>query len=122
MDQEQHVAAANRLVRSSRMLLAAGDDMGGAEMVWGAAMQAVHALHHRNRNGHPHNIRALERIITSPLLPPSAVARLPMGLEAAIVLHNHFYTGQLPVRYVISHREAALDFVYDVLQLAQAPA
>ena len=43
-----------------------------------------------------------------------------MGLEAAVALHNHFYTGQMPVHYLITHREAALDFVYDVLQLAQA--
>ena len=120
MVQEQHVAAANRLVTSSRILLAAGDDMGSAELLWGAAVQAVHALHHRIRNGHPRSLRALERIITDPQLPPAAVARLPMGLEAAVVLHNHFYTGQLPVHYLITHRAAALDFVYDVLDLAQA--
>ena len=84
MVQEQHVAAANRLVTSSRILLAAGDDMGSAEMLWGAAMQAIHALYHRNRDGHPHSIRALERIITDPQLqlPPPALARLPMGAVA----------------------------------------
>ena len=122
MVHEQHIAAANRLVASSRILLAAGDDMGSAEMLWGAAVQAIHALYHRNRNGHPRSIRALERIITSRQLPLDAIARLPMGLEAAVVLHNHFYTGQLPLDYLITHRAAALDFVYDVLDLAQAPA
>ena len=119
---EQHVAAANRLMTSSRILQAAGDTMGSAEMVWGAVMQATHAVYHRNRNGHPHNIRALERIIADLQLPPARRRRLCQGLAAGVILHNHFYTGRLSTLDLVAPMELGIDFVNETLQLAQGPA
>ena len=121
MDLEQHAAAAGRLMISCRILHAAGDTMGSAEMVWGAAIQAVHALHYRDRNRHPHNVRALERIIAAVQLPRSGAERLSLELAATLILHNHFYTGLLSREVLIAQIELGIDFVNEVLRLSLAP-
>ena len=119
---EEHAAAAERFLASSRLLQDAGDDRGSAEMVWGAAMQAVHALHHRNREGHSHSIKVLERIIDAAGLSLLTTMRLRTGLTTTVRLHNYFYTGQLGDRDLASEMATGLDFVNETLQLAQAPA
>ena len=127
MTLEEHVATAERFLASSRLLQDAGDDMGSAELVWGAAMQAVHALHHRDRDRHPHNIRALESIVTVQF-PASIATRLAGGLDATVRLHNYFYTGRLSSRTPQNLIAQSLAvrmaqggyFVSEVLQLAQA--
>ena len=121
MDLEQHAAAAVRLMLSCRMLYAAGDRMGSAEMVWGAAMQAIHALHHHSRDRHPHSLRALGDIIAAKQLSQSTAERLNHGLAAAVILHNHFYTGRLSAEMLIANIELGIDFTNEVLRLALVP-
>ena len=122
MTQEEHSAASNRLMVSSRLLRADGDTMGSAEMVWGAAMQAMHALIHRNRDWHTHSIKNLEIVIG--LAAPSLLIqqRLSLGLVAATNLHNHFYTNGLSGGEITAAMASGQDFVNEVLQLAQSPS
>ena len=125
MNLAEHIVAAERFLASSGLLQDAGDSMGSAEIVWGAAIQAVQALHHQNRDGHPHSRRNLERIIFRNF-PASIAARLAIGLDATVRLHNYFYTGTLSHRNpgtqnLAIRRAQGVAFVNEVLQLAQAP-
>ena len=126
MTLEEHVAAAEQFLASSRLLQDAGDSMGSAEMVWGAAIQAVQALRHQVREEHPHRRRDLERIIFRNF-PAPIVTRLAGGIDASVRLHNYFYTGTLSYRNaddtnLATRMAQSRAFVNETLQLAQGPA
>ena len=96
MNYSQHIAAAETFLRAEELLSAAGMDMAAAEMLWGAAVQAIDAASHQAGGRHSANNRARERLVGRLDATYSAEAELNAALKPAIYnLHNHFYTGRL---------------------------
>lgn len=96
MNYSQHIAAAETFLRAEELLSAAGMDMAAAEMLWGAAVQAIDAASHLAGGRHPANNRAREQVVGQLESMHGIAGELADDFKVRIiVLHNHFYTGQL---------------------------
>ena len=118
MNYSQHIAAAETFLRAEGLLSAAGMDMAAAEMLWGAAVQALDAASHLAGGRHPANNRDRERIIGRLDAIHSTEAELIAGLKPAIYnLHNHFYTGRLGAYELSLYRAIGRAFVVRIIDL-----
>ena len=120
MNYSQHIAAAETFLRAEELLSAAGMDMAAAEMLWGAAVQAIDAASHRAGGRHPANNRAREQVVGQLESMHGIAGELTANFNARIiVLHNHFYTGLLSRRELALHLEEGRVFVSRVIDLVR---
>ena len=123
MNYEDHVAAARTFLSAAEILSESGMGMAAAEMVWGAAVQAIDAANHsmgitrhvsRNRD---------RRLVVERVRRAHGVGEeLAIGFRAALHgLHNHFYTGRLSAEALEENMRLGVFFARRVLALADSP-
>ena len=123
MNYEGHVAAARTFLSAAEILSELGMGMAAAEMVWGAANQAIHAANHsvgitrhasRNRD---------RRLVVERIGRAHGVDEyLAIGFTAAADgLHNHFYTGRLSAEALEENMRLGVFFARRMLELADSP-
>ena len=114
---DEHVAAARTFLAAQELLIQSEMDMAAAEVVWGAAIQAVDAANHTLGQRHARNNRERGEIVEF-LESSFNLTGLSDGLKLTInQLHNHFYTGRLSSREVSLYLEAGVAFVNQLLNL-----
>ena len=124
MNYEDHVAAARMFLSAAEILSESGMGMAAAEMVWGAAVQAIDAANHRmaattrHAGGNRDRRQIVERIGRA----HGVDEELAAGFSAAANgLHNHFYTGRLSAEDLEDSMEAGVFFARLMLELADSP-
>ena len=103
---------AEGLLRESAMGIAA------AEMVWGAAIQAMDATSHRMGARHTGSNRDRELVIEY-MSNKYGPVDLIQGFEAVAHLHNHFYTGRLSNQDLFGYLAIGLPFINRMMELAE---
>ena len=123
MNYEGHVAAARMFLSAAEILSGLDMGMAAAEMVWGAAVQAIDAANHRMAiTRHAGSSRDRRRIIQRVGRAHGVERELARGFSAAVDgLHNHFYTGRLSAEELEYSMEAGVSFVTLMLDLAGSP-
>ena len=123
MNYEGHVAAARMFLSAAEILSESGMGMAAAEMVWGAANQAIHAANHsmgitRHASRNRDRRLVVERIGRA----HGVDEELAIGFDAAAnELHNHFYTGRLPADELEENMRLGVSFARLMLALADSP-
>ena len=123
MNYEDHVAAARMFLSAAEILSESGMGMAAAEMVWGAANQAIHAANHsmgitRHASRNRDRRLVVERIGRA----HGVDEELAAGFSAAAnELHNHFYTGRLSAEELEENMKAGISFALLMLELADSP-
>ena len=124
MNYEDHVAAARTFLSAAEILSESGMGMAAAEMVWGAAVQAIDAANHsmaattRHAGANRDRLRVVQRIGRA----HGVGEELARGFEAAANgLHNHFYTGRLPAEELEENMRLGVFFARRMLELADSP-
>ena len=123
MNYEDHVAAARTFLNAAEILSESGMGMAAAEMVWGAANQAIHAANHsmgitRHASRNRDRRLVVERIGRA----HGVEEELADGFRAAANrLHNHFYTGRLSAEELEENMKAGVSFARLMLELADSP-
>ena len=123
MNYEDHVSAARMFLSAAEILSESGMGMAAAEMVWGAAVQAIDAANHsmaattRHASANRDRRRVLQRIGRS----RGIVEELYDGFRIAVSdLHNHFYTGRLPADELEESMRIGVSFARLMLELADS--
>ena len=124
MNYEDHVAAARTFLSAAGILSELGMGMAAAEMVWGAAVQAIDAANHRmaattrHAGANRDRLRIVQRVGRT-----HGVERyLARGFRAAANgLHNHFYTGRLSAEALEENMRLGISFARRMLELADSP-
>ena len=95
--------------------------MAAAEMVWGAANQAIHAAN--RRMGTMRHANRDRRLVVERIGRAHGVEEeLADGFSAAANrLHNHFYTGRLSADELEENMKAGISFARLMLELADSP-
>lgn len=115
---DEHVLAARKFLAAQQMLIESEMDMAAAEVVWGAAIQAIDAAKHRSGEGHAGNNRDRSELVES-FESTMGLSGLSDGLKLSINrLHNHFYTGRLSQLELTLYVEAGVAFVVQMLEIA----
>ncbi len=106
-------------MRAEDALSELGMDMATVEVVWGAAIQVIHAANHRLTARHPQSSRDM-MLVTERL-------ENKYGLDGELAdgfivvknrLHNHFHTRRLNEREMLESMETGKDFVNRMMGLA----
>ena len=117
MQTRQHIEASKRFLDDALALDSMGSHMGAAEMIWGAAVQALEAIGHikaRNDRGKLSG-NGRRRLAES-----VAVEGKHRYYRTQNELHGHFYDGHLTSeRYADSMRQGR-EFVAELLAIAQS--
>ena len=124
MNYEDHVAAARMFLSAAEILSESGMGMAAAEMVWGAAVQAIDAANHSMAatTRHAGSNRDRLRIVQGIGRAHGVDEELARGFEAAANgLHNHFYTGRLPADELEENMRLGVSFARLMLELADSP-
>ena len=122
MNYEDHVAAARTFLSAAEILSESGMGMAAAEMVWGAANQAIHAANHsmgitRHASRNRDRRLVVERIGRA----HGVEEELADGFSAAANrLHNHFYTDRLSADELEENMKAGVSFARLMLELADS--
>ena len=117
MTYEAHINATRSFLIAEDLLRKAGMGMAAAEMVWGAAVHVIDATSHRMGRRHPGNNRGRELIVEY-LSNKHSLVILARGFAAIHHLHNHFYTGRLSHQELSLHLPTGIDFVNQMMELA----
>ena len=120
MNYEGHVAAARTFLSAAEILAERDMGMAAAEMVWGAAVQAIDAASHRMAiPRHAGSNRDRRRVIQRVGRAHGVERELARGFSAAVDgLHNHFYTGRLSSEELEYSMKAGVSFATRMLELA----
>ena len=119
MNYSEHIAAAETFLRAEELLSAAAMDMAAAEMLWGAAVQAIDAVSHLAGGRHPANNRAREQVVGQLESIHGIAGELSDDFKVRIiVLHNHFYTGRLGPYHLSLYLAIGRAFVSRMIDLA----
>ena len=123
MNYEDHVAAARTFLSAAEILAERDMGMAAAEMVWGAAVQAIDAASHRMAiPRHAGSNRDRRRVIQRVGRAHGVERELARGFSAAVDgLHNHFYTGRLSSEELEYSMKAGVSFATRMLALAGSP-
>ena len=123
MNYEDHVAAARMFLSAAEILSELGMGMAAAEMVWGAANQAIDAVNHRmGVPRHASNNRDRRRVLQRIGRAHGVESELVRGFRAAANgLHNHFYTGNLSADELEENMRLGIAFATRMLELAESP-
>ena len=123
MNYEDHVAAARMFLSAAEILSELGMGMAAAEMVWGAANQAIDAVNHRmmvtrHASSNRDRLRVLQRIGRA----HGVEGELANGFSVVLnKLHNHFYTGNLTAEQLEHEMRNGVLFATRMLELAESP-
>ena len=123
MNYENHVAAARMFLSAAEILSELGMGMAAAEMVWGAANQAIDAVNHRmGVPRHASNNRDRRRVLQRIGRAHGVESELVGGFRTVTSrLHNHFYSGNLSGDELEESMEAGVLFATRMLELAESP-
>ena len=123
MNYEDHVAAARTFLSAAEILSESGMGMAAAEMVWGAAVQAIDAANHSmGMTRHASRNRDRRMVVERIGRAHGVDEELADGFSAAANrLHNHFYTGRLSAEDLEDSIEAGVSFARLMLELAGSP-
>ena len=123
MNYEDHVAAARTFLSAAEILSESGMGMAAAEMVWGAAVQAIDAANHRimATSRHAGVNRDRRRVVERIGRAHEVYEELVRGFGvAANWLHNHFYTGRLSPEVLEENMRLGVSFARLMLELADS--
>ena len=121
MNYEDHVAAARTFLSAAEILSNLG--MAAAEMVWGAANQAIDAVNHRmlitrHAGSNRDRLRVLQRIGRA----HGVERELANGFSVVLnKLHSHFYAGSLTAEQLEHEMRNGVLFANRMLELAESP-
>ena len=119
MNYEEHLAAAQDFLDAESILTRRGMDRAAAEMVWGAAVEAIDAANHRRAPrhlSHSGRLATVNRLQEKYGLAP----QLSDGFNTARgSLHNHFYTGRLTELETIAEIAVGRRFVSAMIDIAR---
>ncbi len=119
MTYEEHIASARLFLHAEELLIRSGMDMAAAEVVWGAAIQAIDATNHRMGARHTSNNRDQAQIVEY-LENKYGPESLNAGFASVKdMLHNHFYTGRLSSEELPLHLETGIAFVNRMIELSE---
>ena len=123
MNYEEHVASARMFLNAAEILSNLGMGMAAAEMVWGAANQAIDAVNHRMLiTRHASNNRDRRRVLQRIGRAHGVEGELARGFRAAANgLHSHFYTGNLSDDELEENMRLGISFANRMLELAESP-
>ena len=123
MNYEDHISAARTFLSAAEILSELGMGMAAAEMVWGAANQAIDAVNHRMMiTRHASSNRDRRRVLQRIGRAHGVESELVRGFRAAANgLHSHFYTGNLSDDELEESMEAGIAFATRMLELAESP-
>ena len=122
MNYEDHDAAARTFLSAAETLFKSGMGMAAAEMVWGAAVQAIDAANHSTGITRHASRNRDRRLVVERIGRAHGVGEdLADGFSAAANrLHNHFYTGRLSADELEDSMEAGVSFARLMLELADS--
>ena len=107
--QNQHVSISLRFLEKSNREFAAGDELNGAELLWGAAAHAIIAValergrHYDSHGAFRNTIKALALLDRRP--------QWISELDTAEKFHIHFYHGGLTAQQIAVDRPKVASFV-----------
>ena len=119
MNYDEHVAQTNRFIDESRTLWQQDSGMLAAEAIWGAAIQAMAAVSHAQRQDghrHPQRVRYIHNLSRQHNLSPSLEGGFGIVKDQ---LHNHFYTGLLNPQQLAEDMDSGISFVRQLLNIAR---
>ena len=123
MNYEDHIAATRMFLSAAEILSDLGMGMAAAEMVWGAANQAIDAVNHRmgvmrHASSNSDRRRVLQRIGRA----HGVERELANGFRTVSSrLHNHFYMGNLSAEQLEREMRNGMLFATRMLELAESP-
>ena len=123
MNYEGHVAAARTFLSAAEILAEMDMGMAAAEMVWGAAVQAIDAASHRmSIPRHAGRNRDRRRVVQRMGQAHGVEKEVSDGFSAVTNgLHNHFYTGRLSADELEENMRLGVSFANRMLELADSP-
>ena len=123
MNYEGHVAAARTFLSAAEILSEMDMGMAAAEMVWGAAVQAIDAANHRMAiTRHAGSSRDRRRVVQRVGRARGIEEELYDGFRVVVgKLHNHFYTGRLSAEELEENMRLGVSFANLMLKLADSP-
>ena len=122
MNYEGHVAAARTFLNAAEILSEMDMGMAAAEMVWGAAVQAIDAANHSmSTTRHAGRSRDRRRVVQRVEQTHRVDEDLAIGFRAAGALHNHFYTARLSADELEENMRLGVSFAIRMLELADSP-
>ena len=117
MQTEQHLEASQRFLDDASALESRGSHMGAAEMIWGAAIQALEAIGHITAGNATGN---LSRNARRRLAESVAFEGLRRYTLIQNDLHAHFYQGHLTFQERDVRMRLGREFVGDLLSIAHS--
>ena len=123
MNYEGHVAAARMFLSAAEILTELDMGMAAAEMVWGAAVQAIDAASHRMAiTRHAGSNRDRRRVVQRMGQARGIEEELYDSFRIVVgKLHNHFYTGRLSAEELEENMRLGVSFPNLMLELADSP-
>ena len=113
--QNQHVSIARRFLDKSEREFAAGDELNGAELLWGAAAHAPIAV--AQEHGWHYDSHGSFRSAVKDLAAQHQRPQWISELDTAENFHIHFYHGRLTDRQIEIDRPKVARFVNRLLSL-----
>ena len=114
----EHIADAEYFLDTAEILTDLGRDRAAAEMIWGAAVQAIDAANHRRT---PRHVQHRGRTATVNRLQDKYGRYSELSYQFRVVrgsLHNHFYTGRLSEPEIATALVEGRTFVNAMIELA----
>ena len=116
MQTGQHIEACQRFLDDALALESRGSHMGAAEMIWGAAVQALEAIGHI---GAGNDIRHFSRNARRRLAESFAFDGMERYYRVQNELHAHFYDSHLTSQERDVQMRLGREFVAKLLAVAQ---
>ena len=113
--QNQHASIARRFLDKSAFEFDAGEELNGAELLWGAAAHALIAV--AQENGWHYDSHGALRNVTIRLETNERRPQWRSDFNTAERFHTHFYHGRLTAREVALDRPKVGRFVNRLLAL-----
>ena len=113
--QNQHVSIAGDFLDKSAREFAAGEELNGAELLWGAAAHALIAV--AQENGWPYDSHGALRNVAIRLETNHRRPQWRSDFNIAEYFHTHFYHGRLTDRRIARDRPKVGRFVNRLLSL-----
>ncbi len=113
--QNQHISIARRFLDKSHREFADGDELNGAELLWGAAAHALIAV--AQENGWQYDSHGALRNVAIRLETSGQRPQWRSDFNTAEHFHTHFYHGRLTDRQIIADRPKVGRFVNRLLTL-----
>ena len=119
MQTGHHITSARRFLNDAMMLESRGSHMGAAEMVWGAAIQAIEAIGHITSGNATGHLSSNGRLRLA-----SSITREGLRRYRRIQsdLHAHFYRGHLAPVERTERMIQGREYVTELLAIALSSA